>query len=129
MQKEINTVQKLNGMIKKLRFYKDETGWWVDLPEYIEAEGDPADLGMVCGADDFLDKICNGENEIFLIFNTEEEVNTTKFFTYLQLCEDIPTWTGKYYKESSTGDIMWLCDVTKFVFNGEFPPVIWYKKL
>ena len=48
-------------------FYKDNTGWFIDLPEYINSGlGTKANLAMVLGADTFLDKLSNNGDKITL---------------------------------------------------------------
>lgn len=116
----------------QLKFYKDTDNdlWWIYLPEYIIQGGNPADLQMVCGADDFLERCSQGGRKVdFEIAITRPENWPTEYMAILERLDNIPTWTGKYYRESEGATIMWLCDVTKFVFGGEFPQTIWYKKL
>ena len=50
-------------MIRKVKFYKEQSGrWFVDLPEW---EGPKEDLEMVSGADDLLNIIAQGDDEIY----------------------------------------------------------------
>lgn len=111
----------------KLKFYKDHRGWWISLPEYIEAGGDPDNLAMVAGADDFLDYLSDEGTEIELVVKEEGEAYLSR--QRLERVDEIPTQFGKYYKDFKTKRLMWLCDVVLFVFNNEFPETIWYKKL
>ena len=46
--------------MRLFRFYRDDIGWFVDLPEW---EGERWELQMVMGADSFLDVLSQGENE------------------------------------------------------------------
>ena len=57
------------NMVREFKFYKDEGGWFVDLPGW---EGTKADLAMVSGADTMLDIISQGENDIMVLLSTEE---------------------------------------------------------
>jgi hypothetical protein len=49
--------------VKTYRFYKDEYGWFVDLPEW---EGEVWELQMVSGADVFCDILAQGEDEVYV---------------------------------------------------------------
>ena len=46
--------------MRTFRFYKDEIGWFVDLPEWT---GEKWELQMVAGADLFLEMINSGDDE------------------------------------------------------------------
>lgn len=112
-------------MRRRLQFEKDLIDWFVVLPEW---EGDRADLQMVCGADTWLDLLCDGEWHIWLVVSDEpfdgaEEIIVTHG-------EDFGS--GQWYETKTYMGLeynikMWLCDVTKFVF-GYFPSTIYYKK-
>jgi hypothetical protein len=41
-------------MIRQHRFVKEQSEWYIDLPEYLEAGGSKADLQMVSVADTML---------------------------------------------------------------------------
>lgn len=114
------------------RFYKELNQWYIDLPSY---PGDKADLQMVLGADLFLDFLSKQTNEVYI------ELSKTNSFLpnilhLIELADDIGN--GAYYEwfynepNSGFGDFpkcfkMWLCDVTKFVFDGQFPDQIYFK--
>lgn len=114
--------------MKTLRFYKEISGkWFVDLPDWT---GDKADLEMVSGADSMLDIICEGENEILLMFS-EKKINKSNKLQFIKLATDIGN--GAYYKLDKYSGIefnleIWLCDVTKFVF-GYFPKQMFFIKI
>lgn len=114
------------------RFYKELDKWYIDLPSY---PGDKADLEMVLGADLFLDHLANLQNEIYLELSTLS-VFSRNVLHLIKLANDIGN--GAYYEcfyyesNSGFGDLpkyfkMWLCDVTKFVFDGRFPDQIYFK--
>ena|SRR5579859_3274012 len=117
------------GLTKNLTFYKEESGsWYIDLPEW---EGSKADLLMVAGADTLLDMF--GKERVTLI------VGEVAFFGCNLLVlqnepEDIGG--GEYLLhafENDKGIVMldlsvWLCDVTKFVFGGYMPKLIYFKE-
>ena len=54
------------------------------------------------------------------------EVHITPFVgaTILQRLPD-----EGWYVQLTDGHLLWLCGVTKWVFNGEYPDYIYYKKI
>lgn len=117
--------------MKSFRFYKDEYGWFVDIPEW---EGEVWELQMVAGADIFLDILAQDESEIYVILSTEpfEECETLTFEQIGRL-EGFEMGEGAWYRLESYKGIqyklpMWLCDVTKhaMVF-GKFPKQIYFR--
>jgi hypothetical protein len=117
--------------MRTFKFYREPSGrWFIDLPEWIDAGNLKEDLEMVEGADTMLELIAQGEGEVMVIISTEyfEGADVLEFDIF-----GPPQYEGgAYYKLSKylgiPYDIMvWLCDVTKFVF-GEFPDNIYYKK-
>lgn len=102
------------------RFYKTESNrWYVYLPSW---EGSVADLEMVAGADNMLEYMSEGKNDIKLIISEE-------FFEGSDLLEfkrEADEWGNgafyifRTYKSIEINLDMWLCDVTKFIF-GKFP--------
>lgn len=112
------------GIMREFRFYKENERWWVDLPAYTAQGGDPTDLQMVAGADDFLDILdekANREVKIQIVETKKEG------FSKLIRCDEIPTTSGRYYFDDDTDNLMWLCDVMLWIFGGRFPETIWYK--
>lgn len=125
--------------VQTKRFYKDEDGgWYIDLPEYIEAGiGTKANLEMVAGADKWLDKLSNNTSEVTVTFSGAE------FEGYEDVMrksyDDIPLdWysdddgnahedlsKGMFYT-TTTGHQLWLCPVTLYVFGGNYPSKIYY---
>lgn len=110
--------------MKKIRFYKDSTGWYADIPEWT---GTKADLQMVCGADVMLDILSDSNNEVTLYLNTAFFENSN---TLTLKHEDKENGGGWYkmekYLEFEFNHELWLCEVTRFVF-GEIPPKIYFK--
>lgn len=94
-----------------LSFTKDLTGWYIDLPEW---EGSKEDLAMVSGADTLLDDLSNGNDIVIVEAYLEEQDDSFLHLRKLYDCE----YNGADYEVVSTGDKLWLCDVTKFVFGG-----------
>ena len=116
-------------MRRLFKFYKDETGWFVDLPEW---EGSKAELEMVAGADTFLDILAQGETEVYVTLSDHEFEDCNRLdFLYPGRLEHWELGEGSWYRMHKHMDItydlnMWLCDVTKFVF-GDFPKPIYFK--
>ena len=111
------------------RFYKDEYGWFIDLPGW---EGEKYDLQMVAGADTFLDLLSQGETDVYVTLSTKPfencEVLMFEHYGRLEAWElgegawyVLSTYKGQHYDLK-----MWLCDVTKFVF-GDLPDKIYFK--
>jgi hypothetical protein len=111
------------NMIREFKFYKDEGGWFVDLPGW---EGNKADLAMVSGADTMLDIISQGENDIMVLLSTEEfdGSNRLEFLRESPEMGEGSWYLMKTYKGIEYNLELWLCDVTIFVF-GEFPKNIY----
>jgi hypothetical protein len=114
--------------MKTLKFNKEpDNRWYVDLPEW---EGPKADLEMVSGADTMLDIIAQGEGTATLYMDTTYHDG----FETLELNRPaIELGNGAYYTMGKYQGIdfdleMWLCDVTKFVFD-EFPTKIYFAKI
>lgn len=117
-------------------FYKDNTGWFIDLPEYINSGlGTKANLAMVLGADTFLDKLSNNGDKITLeisethIDNSDGMLDIVGFDSPEEDLIEVghPIEVGAYYEDLKTQHMMWLCPVTKYVFNGHYPDTIYYK--
>ena len=114
--------------MKAFRFYKDEHGWFVDIPEW---EGDVWDLQMVSGADTFLDILSQGENEVYVTLS-DKPFDGCEFlqFEHYGRLEAWEMGEGAWYILTSYKGIsyslrMWLCDVTKYVF-GDLPNRIYF---
>lgn len=124
MSSDIQQVRKGEPVIQ--RFYKDEEGWFADIPSW---SGDKAELAMVAGADDMLEIISQGESEVYITMSTSDFKSADKL-ERMEICHDSnPSASGAIYLLQSYKGIeynlpMWLCDVTIFVF-GDFPEVIY----
>ena len=111
------------------RFYNNELGWYVDLPEYIEQGGTVDDIEMVDGADDMLDLIADGTDSVELTISREPFNGAEK----LTLTEKCPPNVGggfyllEEYAGQKINQKMWLCKVTEFVF-GDIPQEIFIRK-
>ncbi len=104
-----------------LKFYYKQGCWYVDIPSYLAAGGSEADCQMVLGADDWIDLLSDFGTELWLHVDTEPIAHP-----YGRLVKD-HTEIG-WYDEYPSNHRMWLCEVTKFLFN-EYPETIYYRIL
>ena len=109
----------------KIRFYREDTRWYADIPSYIEEGGNQADLEMVLGADIWLDILSQYGNEITLEISTEEQEDWD--FIEYQKQNEFDDMEG-VYQDHKSGHLMWLCKVTIWLL-GNYPDKIYYRKL
>jgi hypothetical protein len=126
------------------RFYKESTGqWYIDLPKYIESGiGTKANLLMVAGADQFLEELAKGDDEVTLVFTDYLPVIKNEKWIHLSrsieksdlLAESLgeeyeygATYKMVYNPEDVKTDTMWLCPVTSYVFGGVYPNSIYVR--
>jgi hypothetical protein len=117
------------------KFYKENGKWYIDLPEFLELNlGTKENLLMVGGSDTFLDKLSKNGDEVTIHFSNisftgyQDALYRTKLGfdeEYLQEVGHPVVDGGAYYKSSKDGHQLWLCPVTKFVFSGDYPQVIY----
>lgn len=125
VEKSLVSINKL----KTYRFYKEGKRWFVDLPEWTGAK---ADLEMIAGADTMLDIISNNGAEVKLNISLSEYPGSTE----LKMLREGEDEGGGYYlmesyeeyQNTSLNLELWLCDVTKFVFDGPMPERIFIRK-
>lgn len=113
-------------MTKTIRFYNRDGRWFADLPEYIEAGGTEDDCEMVAGADEWLEFLSKGKDNITLTISTHQQFSE-KLNLYSK-DEVGGTYIAHEYKEESVNQVVWLCNVTLFVL-GCFPDIIYYTKI
>jgi hypothetical protein len=112
------------------RFYKDEEGWFVDLPDSPFTKGE---LQMVMGADTFLDILAQGDSEVYVNISRQQFVGSdTLHYECQGLLEGPEYGEGAWYFLNEYQGIsytirLWLCDVTKYVF-GDFPMKIFFSR-
>jgi hypothetical protein len=118
-------------MKTRLKFTKEISGWYAVLPEW---DGPKSDLKMVMGADTWLDLLCDGEWDVWLMISDESFKGANELIRIAFGCDvgDEIAESGATYKIENYMGIpydfkLWLCDVTEFVF-GYFPEVIYYQK-
>jgi hypothetical protein len=121
---------------QKYRFYKNEDGWFIDIPGVLEEHiFEKGNLQMVCGADLLLDHLCYGKSEIILevyddpFDGAEHKLEINNFGMDTKLLEeyDHPIEVGAYYNRESDGFVVWLCPVTMYVFEGKYPDNIYFR--
>ncbi|GAB3812109.1 DUF6717 family protein [Pontibacter rugosus] len=116
------TVRSLSSDIIKFRFYKEAYGtWYIDLPDYTGPKGD---LAMVAGADDMLDYLAKGNNQVDVEMSEQPIEGALK----LEISRLGDPGGGAYYKPVNHQiQSVWLCDVTLFAL-GKFPENIYFRK-
>lgn len=103
---------------KQFKFYKKPNGeWWLILPEW---KGDPDDLQMIEGADEWLNLISNGKEDVEINMSTEIYDNA-EVLTLIRIREENFGGGGIYLLDTFLSKKvhlkLWLCDVTSFVFD------------
>ncbi len=112
------------------RFYKNEKGWFIDLPNYPFNQ---AHLAMVKGADVLLGQLAEGKSEIWLEGSTRP---IPEYIDVLDRVKKLGLSKGSIYKGNNVkinhtileANNLWLCPVTLFVF-WRYPKKIYYKKV
>lgn len=112
------------------RFIREGSQWFIDLPEFLAQGGSKGDLQMVAGADTLLDIIAGDKPAVTLEMDTQPFTGADEL-TLTELCD--PVTGGGYYRLNSfegksLAQDLWLCDVTRFVFNG-IPPKIYIRRV
>lgn len=102
----------------KHRFYKEDSHWYIDLPEW---QGLKEELEMVMGADDLLDLLSFGKDEVTLEISIDIMSNPTYILTFYEEYSD-----GGWYIVNGGDFKVWLCSVTKFIF-GNLPNKIYIR--
>ncbi len=110
-------------------FNKQQSGWYIHLPEFIEQGGNKEDLQMVEGADTMLEIMAKGASSVALLMHTEPFADAD-LLELIEICD--PVVGGGYYllREWEGEELMcrmWLCRVTEFVFNS-LPENIFVKR-
>lgn len=108
----------------KIRFYNRDGRWFADVPGWIESGGTEEDCEMVYGADTWLEYLSNGGDNLFLDLSESEELR--EMIYKIEDDEFGATYMADTYKNQVFNHKMWLCPVTKFLFN-KYPNVIYYE--
>jgi hypothetical protein len=115
--------------MKTYRFIKTGENWYIDLPEYLEQGGSIGDLQMVEGADTMLDVMAENKDKVTLTIARELFQGADKLIL-TEKCDPLiggGYYLMKEYEGKQINQIMWLCQVTEFVF-GDIPPEIYIRK-
>jgi hypothetical protein len=115
-------------MTKIFRFYRDANNeWFIDIPEWT---GSKAELEMVQGADSMLDIVSENTNECFLKIS-DQSFDGAEVLILEHARIQNHGGGGDYilenYQSETINQKMWLCEVTRHVFNG-LPKHIYFKK-
>lgn len=105
--------------MKNYTFNKEHGSWYIDLPNW---EGTKAELQMVAGADTLLDQLSNQGTSVKVAMSTDK-VSPEGYQTLKRIMQTPPN--GCIYHLGFVP--VWLCNVTKFVFEGIFPKQIHFK--
>ena len=138
----MQTSTNISTVTKTLSFYKEAGIWYADLPAFLEAGlGTKANLMMVDGADSFLDFISNNQGKATIRLSTERLEDTDAVLNKIRLgmnkglLDNIghaQVDYGAYYKvekfkDKNINHQLWLCPVTEYVFEGQYPATIFIK--
>lgn len=121
----IENTTVLNGIPILGMFGSRKDRWYIDLPEWM---GPRANLEMVMGADVMLDVLSEGQERINVTFSN---FASTEFEAELKLTHlsngdyAVSDLTNQY---TSVPEQIWLCGVTQFVFQSDYPQEIYLKR-
>lgn len=116
--------------MRTLRFYKNELGWFIDLKWF---PFDNSWLSMVAGADELLDKLSGGLEEVILDVST----SPIKYGDGWLEKRGSVLLGGAFYEAKGinidndfgegTKSQLWLCPATLWVFL-KYPKKLYYRK-
>ena len=116
--------------MRTYRFYKDkELGWFIDIPNF---PFNKAWLAMVCGADDLLDTLSGGKDEINIEISSRKK--GIDYTDVIRRTHRLGLLKGSVYKTLLTKipnngfgkNKLWLCPATLWVF-WRYPKKIYFK--
>lgn len=108
----------------ELEFYKAHSQWYVDLPTW---EGSIDDLEMVCGADDFLEALSYKLGRDRVKLEVWEQAPGMPVGRLSKIGQDSAGATYEVYDCEFYEGEAWLCNVTRFVFDGYHPDTIYFR--
>ena len=98
-----------------LRFYKEKSrNWYADIPSWT---GRKSALRMIAGADDLLDLIAKGGDEVYLHFSEDEIEGGDVLYFKKKTWINGATYKLKKYDGRNQNMKVWLCDVTLHVLG------------
>lgn len=107
------------------RFYRDQEGWFIDLPDYLEKGGAKADLKIVKGVEDLLRLLAHGEKKVIL------RVDLLPFEDARGSLSNIPSMEGHYNISTKTkkcrGRII-LPSLLVYIYS-DYPELLYFKNL
>ena len=105
-----------------LNFVKLANQWYaqiLDFPESVD------ELQMVDGADTLCELLDNDEDGIVKTrISLTEPINETGYYT-LEFINSTGDYGANYHVSGNIDMDIWLCNVTKYVFQGSFPGTIY----
>ena len=106
---------------KEIRFYKEGTAWYADVPGHAQREN-----RMVAGADTLIDRFAAGAESLRVTVSSDLPSPHPYQIRLLRLQHDR---YGAVYRAEIRGKwiprVIWLCNVTHTVFEGDHPKVIY----
>jgi hypothetical protein len=114
-----------------LRFYKEwkknnkSYTWYADIPNWT---GRKSALRMVAGADDLLDMVAKGRDEVYLHFSKEYLPDAEVMYFKKKTWVNGATYRLMKFEGRNVKQNVWLCNVTLHVL-GEFPRRIYFKEV
>jgi hypothetical protein len=125
--------------MKTHTFYKENGIWYIDLPEFLESGlGTKSNLMMVGGSDIFLDRLSGHTSQVKVKFSklpfpgSITQLNRTRLGhdeSYLDSVGHAKVDGGAYYMSLDFNLEIWLCPVTKYVFQEDYPERIYLQKI
>lgn len=123
MNKQTNTFEGQMELI----FVKEKGRWYVDLPQFLEADaGDKDDLEMVAGADTFCDELSDGGDRLKVTISTDLFPGAD--FSIKRLNNG--NREGRDYEAFKKQRFilnMWLCPVLLYVMES-YPDTVYIQK-
>jgi hypothetical protein len=112
-----------------LRFYRERKkktyAWYADIPNWT---GRKSALRMVAGADDLLDMVAKGRDEVYLHFSKDYLPDAEVLYFKKKTWINGANYMLKKFEGKDIKQKVWLCNVTLHVL-GEFPERIYFKEI
>jgi len=134
---------KTKPQTKTLAFYKEQGLWYADLPDFLnQGLGTKANLLMVDGSDTFLDLLSSNGTKVAVQLSTQPFDNHSIHLEKIKkgINQELLTSIGhapvdygayynvKKYQNKPFQHTLWLCPVTEYVFQGQYPQNIYLNK-